>query len=162
MARVVRDLLEDLTSFHRERRVHRDVRPATIVFADGRASLVDHGTARARRGDLSFAFMAPEQVRGASDIDERADIYGIGAVTFHALTGRTPFEAKSSLAQIALKLDREPPTLSEVTGEIWPTAIEMFARRALAREKAGRFPSATEALDAWTRACAPWLSAMLS
>ena len=64
--------------------------------------------------------MAPEQVRGSARVDERADIYALGAVAFRALSGRLPFEGQNAPTLIALKLDREPPTLSATTGDEWP------------------------------------------
>src|SRR5205814_2447381 len=79
----------------------------------------------------SFAYMAPEQVRGAARADERADIYAIGAVAFRALSGRLPFEGTTAAVLVAMKLDRAAPSLAEATGERWPAGIERFLERAL-------------------------------
>src|SRR6185436_15168346 len=101
----------------------------------------------------SFAYMAPEQVRGSARVDERADLYALGAVAFRALTGRLPFEGSNALTLIALKLDREPPSLTSTTGDEWPTSIERFLEKMMARERDRRFASAGEALDAWHKVC---------
>ena len=101
----------------------------------------------------SFAYMAPEQVRGSARVDERADLYALGAVAFRALTGRLPFEGSNALTLIALKLDREPPSLAATTGDEWPTSIERFLERMMARDRERRFASASEALEVWRRVC---------
>ncbi len=97
----------------------------------------------------SFAYMAPEQVRGSARVDARADLYALGAVAFRALTGRLPFEGSTPATVAALKLDRNPPELSEVTGVRWPPSIESFLARMMARDRDERFTSATEALLTW-------------
>jgi eukaryotic-like serine/threonine-protein kinase len=97
----------------------------------------------------SFAYMAPEQVRGAARADERADIYAVGAVTFRALSGRLPFEGTTAAVLVAMKLDRSAPSLAEATGERWPAGIERFLERALERRRERRFAAADEALAAW-------------
>jgi serine/threonine-protein kinase len=101
----------------------------------------------------SFAYMAPEQVRGSARVDERADLYALGAVAFRALTGRLPFEGSNALTLIALKLDRDPPTLAQTTGDTWPAAIEKYLSRIMARERERRFGSALEALEGWRKVC---------
>jgi serine/threonine-protein kinase len=101
----------------------------------------------------SFAYMAPEQVRGSARVDERADLYALGAVAFRALSGRLPFEGQNALTLIALKLDRQPPTLSATTGDEWPGSIERFLGRMMARDRDKRFESAMEALGVWRKVC---------
>src|SRR5262249_27515203 len=97
----------------------------------------------------SFAYMAPEQVRGAARADERADIYAVGAVAFRALSGRLPFEGTTAAVLVAMKLDRAAPSLAQATGEEWPAGIERFLERALSTKRERRFTSASEALTAW-------------
>ena len=101
----------------------------------------------------SFAYMAPEQVRGSARVDERADLYALGAVAFRALTGRLPFEGSNALTLIALKLDRDPPTLAQTTGDTWPKDIEKYLAKIMAREREKRYGSANDALDAWRKVC---------
>ena len=97
----------------------------------------------------SFAYMAPEQIRGSARADARADLYALGAVAFRALTGRLPFEGSSPASVAALKLDRDVPPLSENTGDQWPPAIEAFISRMMARDRERRFGDAAEALVSW-------------
>jgi eukaryotic-like serine/threonine-protein kinase len=97
----------------------------------------------------SFAYMAPEQVRGAARADERADIYAVGAVAFRSLSGRLPFEGTTAAVLVAMKLDRSAPSLHEATGDQWPSGLERFLERALERKKEHRFGTALEALTAW-------------
>jgi len=150
---VAQELLTTLRALHAGGRVHRAVQPANVFVERGgestRVRLDDAGTARApnRGADAgAFAYSAPEQVRGASQVDARADLYAVGALVFHALTGRLPFEAANALTRIALKLDRDAPTLASVTERAWPPAIERFVATSLRRERSERYASADAAL----------------
>ena len=86
-------------------------------------------------------------------MDERADLYALGACAFRALTGRLPFEGTNALTLIALKLDREPPSLAATTGDEWPTGIERFLEKMMARDRDRRFRSADEAVATWRKVC---------
>jgi serine/threonine-protein kinase len=70
------------------------------------------------------------------------------------LTGRLPFEGSSALNLIALKLDREAPSLADMTGDTWPASLERMLALMMARERDRRFASATDALAAWHEVCA--------
>jgi serine/threonine-protein kinase len=162
--------------------VHRDIKPANLFIekrrltareiahdeSEERTRILDFGVSKIRspKGQRSepsltafdatlgsFAYMAPEQVRGSARVDERADLYALGAVAFRALSGRLPFEGQNALTLIALKLDREPPTLSSTTGDEWPGSIERFLAKMMARDREKRFASAEEALATWRRVC---------
>jgi serine/threonine-protein kinase len=175
---IIDDVLQGLVAAHAAGVVHRDLKPGNIFLVDRRdapgeaddqrqrnerAKILDFGISKLtrREGEReptltafdatlgSFAYMAPEQVRGAARADERADIYAVGAVAFRALSGRLPFEGNTAAVLVAMKLDRGAPSLAEATGEQWPAGIERFLERALERTRERRFDSAAEALSMW-------------
>ena len=79
---------------------------------------------------------------------------GVGAVVFRALTGRVPFEAPNALTLIALKLDRDPPSLARATGRPWAPVIERSVATSMRRDREGRFSNVDTALEA-LRASSP-------
>lgn len=166
-ANYIDNILEGLLVAHTAGVVHRDLKPANIFLLQGetpRAVILDFGISkllpRGRSREEasltsfdatlgSFAYMAPEQVRGAARADERADIYAVGAVAFRILTSRLPFEGENATTLLMGKMGLDPPTLSQITGQQWPTSIEDFIARAIARDREVRYASASEALEAW-------------
>jgi serine/threonine-protein kinase len=164
------DLLDALEAAHAESIIHRDVKPSNVfleqVGGELRARLLDFGVAKRSAADDamplrtstgktlgSLAYMAPEQAGAAGSVDARADLYGLGAIVFRALAGRPPFSGGSPAAVLALKLDRDAPPLSSVTGVDWPKAVEGWLARLLARDPARRFASATAAREALEVLC---------
>ena len=166
---IMDDALQGLGASHAAGVIHRDLKPANIFLEHlgrpdrrERAKILDFGISKLTRNEKeeptltafdatlgSFAYMAPEQVRGAARADERADIYAVGAVIFRALSGRLPFEGTTAAGLVSMKLDRAAPSLAEATGEKWPSGIERFLVRALERKRELRYGSAEEALTAW-------------
>lgn len=169
LAPLVADVLEGLAAAHSAGVIHRDLKPANIFIerlGDGRerAKILDFGVSKVLQEDGapktdqiltamdatlgSFAYMAPEQVRGAATADERSDIYAIGSVVFRALVGKLPFDGITSSMLASAKLETEPPPLAKATGEQWPASIESFVGKCLAKQREDRFATATEALTA--------------
>jgi serine/threonine-protein kinase len=142
------EILEALRAVHARGVVHRGVHPANVLIE--RSGLVERVQllADGLKGVGGFAYLAPEEVRGSRAVDARTDLYAVGMIVFRALTGGTPFEGTNSLTQIALKLDRDPPSLEAATGHSWPRELERFVATSLRRDPDARYPSADAALDA--------------
>lgn len=157
-------LTEALMAAHDAGVLHRDLKPGNIIVDDaGAARLVDFGIAAAtgagsgqiRAGTL--AYMAPEQIRGGN-LDERCDIWGVGAVLFEALTGRRPFPERDgqSVDELSGLAHAIPPPGSLVAGV--PPALDAVVQRCLQADPEQRFRAASElhtALRQLLQQCAP-------
>jgi len=131
---------------HRHGVVHRDVKPGNLLVSDADVvKLADFGIARAA-GQSSItqvgsvlgtaAYLSPEQARG-EEAGPRADIYSLGVVAYQLLSGRLPYEA-SSLAELALKQQRESPVpLDELNPNV-PHELAMAVATALAIDQEER------------------------
>jgi serine/threonine-protein kinase len=125
-----------------------------LVSVRGIAKLIDFGIAKARSrmgsdtnsGVLKgkIAYMAPEQALGHA-MDRRADIWAVGAILYHLLAGRPPFEADNQLATLHLLGSGRPPP--PLPGSVHPT-ISAIVRRALTYAPDGRCSTAAEMRDA--------------
>src|SRR3954447_3399311 len=145
-AHIISQVAAGLDAAHERGLVHRDVKPANILLtAEDHAYLTDFGltkrvaddeTRLSTTGGLvgTAAYVAPEQILGQR-VDARTDVYSLGCVLFHAITGRTPFAAPAEGAMLAGHLQEEPPS----TGD---KAFDAVMRRALAKDPADRYPSA--------------------
>lgn len=174
VAPLMDDVLQGIADAHAAGVLHRDLKPGNIfIVGDGdgaeRGVVLDFGVSKIvgaawqneGRDDSSLtahddtvgsiAYMAPEQGRGAARVDARADIYGIAAVAFRALTGRHPFEGAPARQVLSIKQERSAPALGEVTGEAWPRLLERFISKCLARDPADRFESAADTLHVWRK-----------
>jgi serine/threonine protein kinase len=86
--------------------------------------------------------MSPEQVDGGTS-DERSDIYSLGCVMYHMLTGAPPFKAESAMAVMRMHLDAEPASLEARTGGIAP-GLSHIVERCMAKRPADRYMTAAE------------------
>jgi serine/threonine-protein kinase len=160
-ARVVyllRQVCGALREAHAAGLIHRDIKPSNI-FASHRggihdmAKLLDFGlvrhvaTARAihlsAEGQIlgSPLFMSPEQATGGLELDERSDIYSLGAVAYYLLTGRPPFEGVSGIA-LLIAHARDPVVPPARVRPGIPQDLERVVLRCLAKDSSERFPDA--------------------
>jgi eukaryotic-like serine/threonine-protein kinase len=149
-ARVLREAAWALAYAHAQDLVHRDVKPDNILLegATGRVLIADFGIAAAASdGGGAIAgtpeFMSPEQVLGGR-IDARSDLYGLGATAFFALSGRLPFEGKSSTEILARQVTEPAPPLGSL-GLAIPRKVALLVDRCLAKEPDQR-PESAQAL----------------
>ncbi|HEV2821335.1 MAG TPA: protein kinase [Solirubrobacteraceae bacterium] len=147
-ARIVAQVGGALDAAHARGLVHRDVKPANVLLGAGdHAYLTDFGltkrvtsqggTTQAGGWVGTLGYVAPEQIRGER-VDARVDVYALGCVLVHLLTGRAPFLRSGDEATLWAHLNDEPP--GEADGV--PAAFVPVVRRALAKQPADRFPSA--------------------
>jgi serine/threonine-protein kinase len=140
--------------------IHRDISPQNILvsFAGG-VKVVDFGIAKAstqlaqtRAGVLKgkYAYMSPEQVRGAK-IDHRSDVFAVGLVMYEMLTGVRAFERESSLKTLKAIVQEKPLNPREMNPEI-PMEVVKLLSKALEKNPDRRYKSAQEmqlALEDW-------------
>ncbi len=148
--RIAKQLTASLAQVHRHGLIHRDLKPANImILHDGTLKLLDFGICRAsgeqtitQHGMLvgTVLYMSPEQVRG-DELDARSDIFAMGAVLYHAMTGQLPFPGESFPEVCMAILDCQPRPLSELR-QGFPEAIEAFVMRCLAPDPARRYENA--------------------
>jgi serine/threonine-protein kinase len=149
---IVAQLCDGLGYAHEQGIVHRDVKPANILLlGDGSVKLLDFGIAKlttsnlTRQGDVlgSPAYMSPEQIMGADTIDGRSDVFSAGVVLYELLAGRRPFEGDTTPTIVMKILNTEPPSLDALDATI-PPAVASAVTRALQKEPAKRFDTATD------------------
>jgi serine/threonine-protein kinase len=97
-------------------------------------------------------FMSPEQATGARELDERSDIYSLGAVAYSLLTGRPPFEGEGGIAVLIAHARDPVMPPSQVRAGI-PEDLERVVLRCLAKDAADRFPD-SESLERALGQCA--------
>jgi serine/threonine protein kinase len=143
---------------HAQGIIHRDLKPGNMLFhADGRLLLADFGLAKVLKdvenSGLSLLtsagtiigtpeYLSPEQGTG-NPLDVRTDIYSLGIVLYHMLTGRVPFTGTSPVAIAIRHAMVEPPPMRQFNPQITP-AVEAVVMKAIAKAPEDRFSSAGE------------------
>ena len=158
-ANLVRPILQALAHAHEKGMIHRDIKPDNIIVekTTGRPLLVDFGIVK-QAGDgpgntLSGfvvgtpTYMSPEQALGQSNVDHRSDIYAMGGVLFHLVTGAPPYDGDTSQEVIGRHISQPVPVPSSVNTKV-PVWLSDVILRALAKRPDARFQSTSEMADA--------------
>jgi CheY-like chemotaxis protein/tRNA A-37 threonylcarbamoyl transferase component Bud32 len=146
-------LAESLAVAHAQGVIHRDIKPQNLLLdADGVLKVMDFGIARLseRVSGLTEvglvvgtpAYMSPEQLL-ADHLDERTDLYSTGLVLYECLTGRLPFEARSTVALISKILSEDPPSPVTMNPEV-PPNLSSLILKLICRAPEARIQSAQE------------------
>jgi len=149
-------ICDGLVAAHAAGVIHRDLKPDNIMVAsDGTIAITDFGIARsaAAAGESATAtlgaalgtpaYMSPEQVEGAADIDARADLYAVGVMLFEMVTGELPFSGGSPITVAAARLDGPPPDPRVLRPSLDPRLAELILC-CMARAPADRFATADD------------------
>ncbi len=162
--RIGRQVAAALAAAHARGIVHRDLKPDNIflvpdreVSGGERAKILDFGIAKlaSEQGGSQTqvgaimgtpAYMAPEQCRGAGEVDARSDIYALGCVLFHMLTGAPPFSG-AGMGELLVKHIHEAPPLAS-SRAIVPEALDRLVARCLEKAPSGRYASMAELVGA--------------
>jgi Tol biopolymer transport system component len=161
-------IADALDHAHRERFIHRDLKPGNVILTPSGAKLLDFGLVRRTVSEpvgpessstLSFdqrkltaegallgtlEYMAPEQLEGR-DADARTDIFALGTLMFEMATGRKPFAGSSQASLIASILTHQAPPVSSVRSDAGlPMALDHIIERCLAKNPADRWQTARD------------------
>jgi tRNA A-37 threonylcarbamoyl transferase component Bud32 len=171
MVELVVPLCLAVHAVHEHKVIHRDLKPLNVFLATSTGGKVtpkvlDFGAARevddtehTRTGLIigSPFYMAPEQAEALKDLDARTDVYSLGVIAYHCLTGRRPYESESAQSAMVKLIRREtfePPNKLEAKV---PAAVAAVVMKALAYDRTQRHASMAEFASALTSSIRPHL-----
>lgn len=157
VARIVTQVAAALDAAHGAGLVHRDVKPGNVLLAAGtdgldHAYLTDFGLSKRVGGTGAVTatttgrfvgtvgYVAPEQIKGRT-IDARADIYSLGCLAFHALTGGAPFARDSEIDTLMAHVDAPVPSVHDALPDL-ADRVDPVLARAMAKEPSARHATA--------------------
>ena len=160
-ARLALPVARALSYAHRQGVVHRDVKPANVLLAEGDWPLLsDFGLARMMGSSVQLTqtgvgvgtpvYMSPEQGQGLA-VDGRSDVYSLGIVLYEMLTGQVPFQADTPLAIVLKHISAPLPMPRQVNPGI-PESLERIILKATAKDPTHRYQSADELVEALDQA----------
>ncbi|HET6880518.1 MAG TPA: serine/threonine protein kinase [Pirellulales bacterium] len=165
---ILRQVCGSLSEAHRIGLIHRDVKPANVIFTcrggvPDFAKLVYFGLVKAIGGERDASltaagavtgtplYLSPEAIQHPDQVDRRTDIYAVGAMGYYLLTGMPVFEAKSVVDILMHHVHTPPQPPSQRSGKFVSPELEAIVLRCLAKEREDRPSTAQELADALAR-----------
>jgi serine/threonine protein kinase len=155
-AAIAVDVLDGLGAAHEAGLLHRDVKPSNVLIGrepESHARLIDFGFCKSESlASLTQEFdvvgtpdfMAPERCND-EPYDQRSDLYSVGVLLYHSLTGVLPFGASGLQSVLQKSAGVAPQPMALPTGrDPWPSALDAAVSKALSFAPTGRFASAAE------------------
>jgi eukaryotic-like serine/threonine-protein kinase len=157
---ILQGILAGLSAAHAQGIVHRDLKPENVFLAREptgafSAKILDFGIAKVmdaaggmgnktRTGVLlgTPAYMSPEQIKNAKDVDARADLWSAGVMLYEMLTGRVAFPAPTEYARLAAVLNTSPPPLEAIDPQL--SRLSSFVQLSMQKDRAQRYQSGLE------------------
>lgn len=157
-ARLVETISQAVDYAHQQGVVHRDLKPQNVLLTkDGRPLVTDFGLAK-QMGELDGltvsgqlvgtpSFMSPEQAQGRiEEVGPLSDVYALGAVLYHLLTGRPPFHTASMLETLKQVIERDPLSPRSLNPEV-NKDLETICLKCLQKDASKRYASAQQLAD---------------
>jgi serine/threonine-protein kinase len=156
--KVAIDIAQALDHAHAKGMVHRDIKPENILITrDGTVKLADLGLAKETDENSSLTqtgsgfgtpyYMPPEQARNAKHVDNRSDLYALGATLYHLLTGKLPFEGETAIEILTAKEEGQHVPARRTNPEI-PELLDLVIDKMMARDPKDRYQTAAELIAA--------------
>ncbi|MEP6765149.1 MAG: protein kinase [Gemmatimonadaceae bacterium] len=151
--RLATEIADALQYAHDRGVIHRDIKPENVLLQNGHAIVADFGIAlavqhaggtRMTQTGMSLGtpqYMAPEQAMGEKNVDARADVYALGAVTYEMLAGEPPFTGPTAQSIVARVMTERSRPLRIVRDTV-PPNVEHAVATALEKLPADRMPTA--------------------
>ncbi|MEE2825169.1 MAG: serine/threonine-protein kinase [Planctomycetota bacterium] len=152
-ARLLLEISLAIEHAHQHGVLHRDLKPSNILIDDsGHAYVADFGLAKKQTGVKSLtrsgavlgtpSYMAPEQAAGArGQVGAVSDVYSLGAILYHAITGRPPFLGESPVETVLMVLEQDPVLPRELNRQV-NRDLEMIVMRCLQKPQDLRYETA--------------------
>lgn len=152
-------MLDAIGYAHHQKIIHRDLKPSNIMVDAELAKealyngvkVMDFGIAKLIEKDQQLTgtgvpmgtllYMPPEQIKSARAIDERADLYAIGATLYELLCGRTPFAEYREFELMQAQLNMKPPSIKNFRRNV-SDRLEAIVMKALEKDRENRYPNA--------------------